>query len=109
VGSEHRRNRSACYPTFTVAGMKHAGPGNKPPLAILADMSVAEEKGVRAQQAIVVQGLDDRHSFSFGRIVTRRGNEGERVAKVGYPRLLSANNASFFTVVIVLDALFDRP
>jgi hypothetical protein len=54
----------------------HSGPGNRLAHTILAHPTVAEEEGYGTEQAIIVQGLDYRHTFGRGGVIASRGDEG---------------------------------
>jgi hypothetical protein len=77
----HSRYHQALNGRVTIAAV-HDGQVRRSSDALFADPSAAQEKGVRADQSIVVECLNDRDTSSTASIINRRGQQGEKVVDV---------------------------
>jgi len=67
MDDEHGRHRPGRRPAASVTAVQYTGPGHELAQAVLADMIVTVEDRVGADQAVVVQGQDDRKAGPMGR------------------------------------------
>ena len=63
VYSEHCGYHRTGQPALAVAAVEHARPGNRLAQAVFTHTVVAEQEGIRTEQSIIAQRLNDRHRF----------------------------------------------
>ena len=67
-----RDNRFIKHGLCAIASMKNTGPGKTFAKAILADLAVTVERRPRAEDAVIMQCLDNRHLLRRGGEIRRR-------------------------------------
>jgi hypothetical protein len=83
---EHGSGDAGCRAGIAIAGVGDTRPGNELAETVIADMSIAEEEGIGAEKAVVVQGLDDSDAVrACGRVNGGRRSR-EEVVNVEYLR-----------------------
>ena len=98
VRRHHRRDGRAGRPAAAIALVDDAGPGDRFAEAVFAHLAVAEEQGVGAEEAEVVQRLDDRDVLRPRGVVGGRRDQGERVVEVNHVRPVGADRLADFVV-----------
>ena len=83
VDHEHRGNGERSGQRAAVAAVDDAAE-RRAAEAVLADAAVPVEVGVDADEAVVVEGLHDRHPLPRGRPVDGRRDERKRVVAVDH-------------------------
>src|SRR6266404_4508342 len=83
MSGEHRGQRGCLGEAVTVTAAKDCRPGQWASETGFADFAVAHECGGRAEEAVIVQSLDDRDAGVGTCIVGGRGDQGKSVVEVG--------------------------
>ena len=79
VMRHHERHRGAGGAAVAVAAMRHGGPGDGLAQAVLADPALAQQLGLGAHEAVIVQRLDHGDAAPPGRLVGGGRDQRERV------------------------------
>ena len=91
MDDEHRGDGEGGGEGIAVAAVDHAAEG-RAAKAVFADAAVPVEVGVDADEAVVVEGLHDRHPLPRGRPVDGRRDERKRVVAVDDVWLLTLDD-----------------
>src|SRR3954462_10167538 len=86
MARQHAGDDHAGGSTVPVARMLDGRPRDQPPDTVDAWSPVAEERGARADEAVVVDRLDDRHSLVTGGVVAGWRDQWKRVVEMDYVR-----------------------
>ena len=81
VNAEHRRGHGRDRPAAAIAPMHDSRQGQSAD-ALLARPAIAEQGRGRADQAIIVQGLNDRRPGLAGRRINRRGEQRKCIVEM---------------------------
>jgi hypothetical protein len=93
VNRQQGGNRRAGRPTLTIAGVANTRDRNCTRQAVLADVTIPEQEGARAEQSVVVQRLHDWYPDRPRGVIDRRRDEREGVVHMHDARALLLEEA----------------